>query len=127
MPQSGSAQVSCRMLEATGLERHAVQALSVTLRKQTLDGAMRNVGKLKAAVDRCKETDATRLTNEYKRLVGGLQVFPGTLQGIPTVQLKKNAQSLRTDAQLCWPSCMQHNATGWQVASWDCLVQWREG
>lgn len=47
----------------------------MTLRKQTLDGAMRNVGKLKAAVDKCKETDAQRLTNEYKRLVGGLQVI----------------------------------------------------
>ena len=51
-----------------------LQALSVTLRKRTLDGAMRNVGKLKAAVDKCKDTDAQRLTNEYKRLVGGLQV-----------------------------------------------------
>lgn len=56
-----------------------LQALSVTLRKQTLDGAMRNVGKLKAAVDKCKETDAKRLTSEYQRLVGGLQVFPGML------------------------------------------------
>ena len=35
---------------------------------------MRNVGRLKAAVDKCKDTDAQRLTNEYKRLVGGLQV-----------------------------------------------------
>lgn len=57
-----------------------MQALSVTLRKQTLDGAMRNVGRLKAAVDRCKETDAQRLTNEYKRLVGGLQVRPCSLR-----------------------------------------------
>ena len=45
---------------------------------------MRNVGKLKAAVDKCKETDAQRLTNEYQRLVGGLQVtlaHSGTVRG----------------------------------------------
>lgn len=51
-----------------------MQALSVTLRKQTLDSAMRNVGKLKAAVDKCKATDEQRLKAEYQRLIGGLQV-----------------------------------------------------
>lgn len=51
-----------------------LQALSVTLRRQTLDSAMRNVGKLKAAVDKCKATDEQRLKAEYQRLVGGLQV-----------------------------------------------------
>lgn len=50
-----------------------VQALSVTLRQRTLDSALRNVGKLKAAVDKCKATDAQRLRNEYDRLLGGLQ------------------------------------------------------
>lgn len=50
------------------------QALSVTLRRQTLDSAMRNVGKLKAAVDKCKATDEQRLKAEYQRLIGGLQV-----------------------------------------------------
>jgi uncharacterized protein YaiI (UPF0178 family) len=50
------------------------QALSVTLRQRTLDSAMRNVGKLKAAVDKCKATDAQRLRAEYDRLLGGLHV-----------------------------------------------------
>ncbi len=55
--------------------RLSLQALSVTLRRQTLDSAMRNVGKLKAAVDKCKATDEQRLKAEYQRLIGGLQVW----------------------------------------------------
>lgn len=110
------------MLEATGFELHPLQALSVTLRKQTLDGAMRNVGKLKAAVDKCKETDAQRLTNEYQRLVGGLQVFPWHTVRHPNCAAKA-ASSLHADAQLFWPGCIQHSATVWQVALWDGLVQ----
>ena len=50
-----------------------LQALSVTLRERTLDSALRNVAKLKAAVDKCKATDAQRLRSEYDRLIGGLQ------------------------------------------------------
>jgi hypothetical protein len=71
----------------------SVQALSVTLRKQTLDGAMRNVGRLKAAVDRCKETDAQRLTNEYKRLVGGLQVWPCSLRSAASYSTSDHSPS----------------------------------
>ena len=52
------------------------QALSVTLRERTLDSALRNVAKLKAAVDKCKATDAQRLRSEYDRLIGGLQARP---------------------------------------------------
>jgi hypothetical protein len=51
-----------------------LQALSVTLRRQTLDSALRNVRRLKDAVDKCKATDAERLRGEYQRLIGGLQV-----------------------------------------------------
>jgi hypothetical protein len=50
------------------------QALSVTMRKHTLEAAARNVLKLRQAVDKCKATDANRLTTEYNRLVAGLQV-----------------------------------------------------
>ena len=57
------------------------QALSVTLRERTLDSALRNVAKLKAAVDKCKATDAQRLRSEYDRLIGGLQA---TLTPNPT-------------------------------------------
>ena len=103
LPDEGAAGILVRIMPSTYCTRSAghsclrvrgcrqqifrgllLQALSVTLRKQTLDGAMRNVGKLKAAVDKCKETDATRLTNEYKRLVGGLQVIPCKLCGVPS-------------------------------------------
>ena len=52
------------------------QALSVTMRKHTLEAAARNVIKLRAAVDKCKSTDANRLMIEYTRLVAGLQVPP---------------------------------------------------
>ncbi|CAK0735965.1 hypothetical protein CVIRNUC_000669 [Coccomyxa viridis] len=70
--------------EAHNIDNVCIEALSVTLRKRTLDGAMRNVGKLKAAVDKCKDTDAQRLTNEYKRLVGGLQERGALPRGRPT-------------------------------------------
>ena len=49
------------------------QALSVTMRKHTLEAAARNVLKLRTAVDKCKQTNADRLTSEYNRLVSGLQ------------------------------------------------------
>ena len=52
-----------------------LQALSVNLRQQTLDAASRNIGRLKAAIERVKATDADRLRDEYNRLVSGLQVF----------------------------------------------------
>ncbi len=54
--------------------RARAQALSVTMRKHTLEAAARNVLKLRQAVDKCKATDANRLTTEYNRLVAGLQV-----------------------------------------------------
>ena len=46
------------------------------MRKHTLEAAARNVIKLRAAVDKCKSTDANRLMTEYTRLVAGLQVPP---------------------------------------------------
>ena len=47
----------------------------MNLRQQTLDAASRNIGRLKAAIERVKATDADRLRDEYNRLVSGLQVF----------------------------------------------------
>lgn len=55
------------------------QALSVNLRQQTLDAAGRNIGRLRAAIERVKATDADRLRQEYSRLVTGLQA-QGTLE-----------------------------------------------
>ena len=43
------------------------------MRKHTLEAAARNVLKLRTAVDKCKQTNADRLTTEYNRLVSGLQ------------------------------------------------------
>ena len=93
-----------------------LQALSVTLRKQTLDGAMRNVGKLKAAVDKCKETDADRLTKEYQCLVGGLQVTRNTLPQceIPCSCSQRCILKLHTNG-LLWPRLSQHSDTSQQV------------
>jgi DNA excision repair protein ERCC-2 len=56
---SHSAYVVTRMegkRDADGLtcEKHYGQALSVNLRKQTLDGASRNISRLNAAIDRAK-------------------------------------------------------------------------
>ena len=51
-----------------------VQALSVTMRKHTLEAASRNVTKLRTAVDKCKASNSDRLRAEYNRLVAGLQV-----------------------------------------------------
>lgn len=48
----------------------------MNIRQQTLDNAVRNIGRLKAAIERTKATDADRLRNEYNRLVSGLQVLP---------------------------------------------------
>ena len=69
------------------------QALSVTMRKHTLEAAARNVLKLRTAVDRCKQTNADRLTTEYNRLVSGLQarglsvMAPCLLHGLGTQRM----------------------------------------
>ena len=47
----------------------SLQALSVTLRQQTLDSASRNIGRLNSAIEHSKATDAQRLRDEYQRLV----------------------------------------------------------
>ncbi|KAK9916757.1 hypothetical protein WJX75_006598 [Coccomyxa subellipsoidea] len=70
--------------EAHNIDNVCIEALSVTLRRQTLDSAMRNVGKLKAAVDKCKATDEQRLKAEYQRLIGGLQERGALPRGRPT-------------------------------------------
>jgi len=64
--------------EAHNIDNVCIEALSVSLRQQTLDAAGRNLGRLDAAIRRVKETDAGRLRDEYNRLVQGL-VAQGTL------------------------------------------------
>ncbi len=64
--------------EAHNIDNVCIEALSVNLRPQTLDGATRNIGALNRAVSRAKQTDERRLRAEYDRLVAGLQ-SQGTL------------------------------------------------
>lgn len=52
---------------------HSWQALSVHLRRQTLDGADRNISRLNAAIENVKKTDTQRLQNEYQKLLSGLR------------------------------------------------------
>ena len=58
--------------EAHNIDNVCIEALSVDLRQQTLDGAGRNLSALRREIDRVKETDAERLKEEYRRLISGL-------------------------------------------------------
>eukprot|EP00898_Chlorokybus_atmophyticus_P001467 jgi/Chlat1/2320/Chrsp17S00174 len=59
--------------EAHNIDNVCIEALSVNIRQQTLDGAGRNIASLNRIIDRFKATDAKRLRDEYNRLVQGLQ------------------------------------------------------
>ncbi|KAF8401662.1 hypothetical protein HHK36_012608 [Tetracentron sinense] len=58
--------------EAHNIDNVCIEALSVSVRKQTLEGATRNLNKMGQEIDRFKATDAGRLRAEYNRLVEGL-------------------------------------------------------
>ncbi|KAJ0975651.1 hypothetical protein J5N97_017616 [Dioscorea zingiberensis] len=58
--------------EAHNIDNVCIEALSVSVRKQTLDGATRNLNRMAQEIDRFKATDAGRLRAEYNRLVEGL-------------------------------------------------------
>ncbi|XP_072955106.1 general transcription and DNA repair factor IIH helicase subunit XPD [Typha angustifolia] len=58
--------------EAHNIDNVCIEALSVSVRKQTLDGASRNLNRIAQEIDRFKATDAGRLRAEYNRLVEGL-------------------------------------------------------
>lgn len=45
----------------------------MNIRKQTLDGAGRNISRLRASIETVKRTDTQRLQNEYQRLLTGLR------------------------------------------------------
>lgn len=59
--------------EAHNIDNVCIEALSVNLRQQTLDGASRGLSRLTTSIERFKETDADRLKQEYNRLVEGLR------------------------------------------------------
>ncbi|GAB2232535.1 hypothetical protein Drorol1_Dr00011574 [Drosera rotundifolia] len=58
--------------EAHNIDNVCIEALSVSIRTQTLDGAVRNISRMTQEINRFKETDASRLRAEYNRLVDGL-------------------------------------------------------
>ncbi|XP_047086445.1 general transcription and DNA repair factor IIH helicase subunit XPD-like [Lolium rigidum] len=58
--------------EAHNIDNVCIEALSVTIRKQTLEGAHRNLRHISQEIDRFKATDANKLRAEYNRLVDGL-------------------------------------------------------
>uniref|UniRef100_A0ACD6ANU4 Uncharacterized protein n=1 Tax=Avena sativa TaxID=4498 RepID=A0ACD6ANU4_AVESA len=58
--------------EAHNIDNVCIEAMSVSIRKQTLEGAKRNLRHISQEIDRFKATDANRLRAEYNRLVDGL-------------------------------------------------------
>lgn len=58
--------------EAHNIDNVCIEALSVNIRQQTLDGATRNLNKVSQTIEKFKATDANRLRQEYNRLVEGL-------------------------------------------------------
>ncbi|KAM5563759.1 hypothetical protein ABKV19_018399 [Rosa sericea] len=58
--------------EAHNIDNVCIEALSVSVRRQTLEGARRNLSKMQQEIERFKATDAGRLRQEYNRLVEGL-------------------------------------------------------
>lgn len=58
--------------EAHNIDNVCIEALSVSVRTQTLEGATRNLNRISQDIERFKATDASRLRAEYNRLVEGL-------------------------------------------------------
>lgn len=58
--------------EAHNIDNVCIEALSVSVRRQTLEGATRNLSRMTQEIERFKATDAGRLRAEYNRLVEGL-------------------------------------------------------
>lgn len=65
--------------EAHNIDNVCIEALSVNIRRQTLDSASRNVGALRREIEKAKATDAEKLKREYGRLVEGLASQSGAL------------------------------------------------
>nr|XP_043637071.1 general transcription and DNA repair factor IIH helicase subunit XPD [Erigeron canadensis] len=58
--------------EAHNIDNVCIEALSVSIRRQTIEGATRNINKMSKDIERFKEKDNGRLRAEYNRLVEGL-------------------------------------------------------
>ncbi|KAF6250426.1 DNA repair helicase [Scenedesmus sp. NREL 46B-D3] len=58
--------------EAHNIDNVCIEALSVSLRQQTLNAARRNITKLEGEVRKAQAANRARLDEEYRRLVGNL-------------------------------------------------------
>ncbi|KAF8517532.1 hypothetical protein BU17DRAFT_49728 [Hysterangium stoloniferum] len=59
--------------EAHNIDNVCIESLSIDLTRPMLDSAARSVGKLGDKIDEIKQTDASKLQDEYAKLVEGLQ------------------------------------------------------
>ncbi|KAI0320107.1 hypothetical protein OF83DRAFT_1106621 [Amylostereum chailletii] len=59
--------------EAHNIDNVCLESLSIDLTRPMLDSASRSVNKLADKIDEIKKTDASKLQNEYAKLVEGLQ------------------------------------------------------
>ncbi|KAI3960399.1 hypothetical protein MKW98_017123 [Papaver atlanticum] len=58
--------------EAQDIDNVCIEALSVSVRRQTLEGATRNLDRMEQEIGRLKVTNPNRLQKEYNKLVEGL-------------------------------------------------------
>jgi DNA excision repair protein ERCC-2 len=61
------------LLEADSTDNVCIESLSIDLTRPMLDAAARSVQALTERVEEIKRTDASKLQDEYRKLVEGLQ------------------------------------------------------
>ena len=88
--------------EAHNIDNVCIEALSVNLRAKTLETAERNIGRMGRAVDKAKEMDASRLRQEYQRLVQGLAA-QGSLPPNPGDNSQGGDWQARQTGGQVWP------------------------
>ncbi|XP_042661525.1 general transcription and DNA repair factor IIH helicase subunit XPD isoform X2 [Tyto alba] len=59
--------------EAHNIDNVCIDSMGVNITRRTLDRCQANVATLQATIQKIKDTDARRLTEEYRRLVEGLR------------------------------------------------------
>ena len=71
---SSSLQRECVVVfdEAHNIDNICIEVMSINFRVPTLEACNRNVSRMESEIARLKATDATRLNDEYQRLVSGL-------------------------------------------------------
>ena len=58
--------------QAHNIDNICIEVMSINFRVPTLEACNRNVSRMESEIARLKATDATRLNDEYQRLVSGL-------------------------------------------------------